>query len=186
MEHETLQPETETEKIAAPAEQTPAPETAAPDAGIHDAPPVKRGRGRPRKNPEAEPVTARAATKKTAAKKTTAKKTYTSDDITLMGKQLCGLHIMAAQMTGIPEIAIGEEESQLLAQSIVNVADQYDLAIDGKTGAALQLVLTAAMIYGPRVLAVRARAAQARAQAAGDVVNVPATVQPADLDPNPQ
>ena len=128
---------------------------------IDNAPPVKRGRGRPPKNASAstqkETVTGEAP-RRGRPPKSGSKKVYSADDISLMGKQLVGLHIMIAQISGMPEMAIAEQEGALLAQSIVNVADQYDLAIDGKTGAALQLAMTAAMIYGPRALAIRARA----------------------------
>lgn len=137
---------------------------------VDNAPPVKRGRGRPPKNPGAaspnkETPTGSAPRRGRPPKSD--KKVYSIDEIKLMGKQLTGLHIMVAQIGGLPELAISEQEGELLAQSIINVADQYDLAIDGKTGAALQLAMTAAMIYGPRALHIRARvAAQKQQQAA--------------------
>lgn len=136
---------------------TPPPET--PDT----EPPVRRRRGRPPKNPDAAlNKETPAAGAKRGPKPKAAKKVYTSSEIELMGKQLCGLHIMVAQISGMPEMAISDQESLILAQSIVNVADQYDLALDGKTGAALQLAMTAAMIYGPRALSIRARKMQAQ------------------------
>lgn len=130
-----------------------------------DAPPVRRRRGRPPKNPDAlgnkETPTGTAPKRGRPAK--TDKKVYSVDEIALMGKQLTGIHIMVAQIAQLPEMQISEQEGVLLAQSIINVADQYDLAIDGKTGAALQLAMTAAMIYGPRAMAIRSRAKQAQA-----------------------
>lgn len=133
-----------------------------------NAPPVKRGRGRPRKDASAAAGPTKETPSGTPPKRgrppKSDKKVYSVDEIALMGKQLVGLHIMVAQISGMGELAIGDQEGFLLAQSIVNVADQYDLAIDGKTGAALQLAMTAAMIYGPRALAIRARARQPNQQ----------------------
>lgn len=134
---------------------------------VDNAPPVKRGRGRPPKNaaaggPAKESPSGSAPRRGRPPKSD--KKVYSIDEIKLMGKQLVGLHVMVAQIGGIPELMIDEQSGELLAQSIINVADQYDLAIDGKTGAALQLAMTAAMIYGPRALAIRARMANQRQQ----------------------
>jgi hypothetical protein len=143
------------------------PEVAETAAPVDTAPPVKRGRGRPRKE-DAAPRTAETVTStgaKRGPKPKATKKAYTPDDIGVMGKQLCGLHLMVAQITGLPEMCISEQESVLLAQSVVNVADEYGLSLDGKTGAALQLFLTGAMIYGPRALAVRGRMMKARQDA---------------------
>lgn len=127
-----------------------------------EAAPKKR-RGRPPKNPQmiAEGVADDAAGVSSKPTKTRSKKAdYTAADIAVMGKQLVGIHIMLAQVTGIPEMQIANDEGVMLATSFVNIANQYDLAIDGKTGAAIQLFATAAMIYGPRALHVRARMKQ--------------------------
>jgi len=69
-------------------------------------------------------------------------------------------------VTGIPEIVIQEPEAVLLAQSVANVANEYGLEIDGKTGASVQLFMTVAMIYGPRFLQFRARQKAAQTQGA--------------------
>lgn len=123
--------------------------------------PPKKKRGRPvgsgKKTPEnieagaAGPTAAKAPGKR-------AKVSYDKETIALMGKQLVGLHLLAAMGTGIHEMQISEPEGYALAQGVVNVCEQYNLSIDGKTGAALQLAMTAGMIYGPRLLAVRKRA----------------------------
>ena len=132
----------------------------------------KKRRGRPPKNPDvqSESIPKGSATGAGTAKKKAASKTYTASDRVVMGKQLAGMHQMVAMMTGLPELAMSEEEGTMLADAIVNVAEQYDLAIDGKTGAALQLAMTAAMIYGPRALAIRARAQMAKQAAEQNVV----------------
>lgn len=71
-------------------------------------------------------------------------------DAQALGRQIQGIHILAAQITGIEEIILSEGESTELAKSVLSVCAEYDLSIDGKTGAALQLLATAAMLYIPR------------------------------------
>ncbi len=116
--------------------------------------PPKPRRGRPPKDPNA--VKTEKIGKDTGpAVKARRKATY---DPVLLAKQLQGLHLMAAQMTGLAEVQISSDESMMLANSVIGVSEQYDLSIDGKTGAAIQLLATAAMIYLPRVLAIKARA----------------------------
>ena len=110
-------------------------------------PPKKRGRGRP-------PGSTNKAKKEDGPKK---RKQSTKSDNEKMARQICGIHLVIAQITGIPEIALSENDGVALAESVNNVCDQYDLAIDGKTGALIQLAGTAAMIYGPRVFAFHAR-----------------------------
>ena len=154
----------ETEQIETPVPNGADTESSAIEPTVDDAPPVKRRRGRPPKDanaPQKESVGGAAPKRGRPAKSD--KKVYSLDEIALMGKQLVGLHMMVAQIGGLPELQLADQEGLLLAQSIINVADQYDLAIDGKTGAALQLAMTAAMIYAPRALAIRARARQQQA-----------------------
>lgn len=142
------------------------PETAAappvPPEPPSDTPPKKR-RGRPPKNPSliAEGVSGGSEGTSKPGRTSKAKRAaYTSSDIDAMGKQLVGIHLILVQLTGIPELQIVHDEGKALAQSVVNIAEQYDLEIDGKTGAAIQLFATAAMIYGPRAFAYRARVMQ--------------------------
>src|SRR5574337_178250 len=157
-------------------------ETDAPviDAGestpvIDDIPEApKRRRGRPpgstnKLKPEA--ISVDGATK---PKRGRPRKDAGPRDVNSLARQIFGLHTLAAMATGIPEATIGEQESVMLATALDSVADQYGLSLDGKTGAAIQLIATAAMIYAPRVVAVRARiAAQS---AAADAVNAARTV----------
>jgi hypothetical protein len=51
-----------------------------------------------------------------------------------------------------PSLAINEEESKLLAQSVVNLLDQYDIVPDDKTTALVGLIMACAQIYGPRAV----------------------------------
>lgn len=118
--------------------------------------PPKRKRGRP-SNIDKEKIEKGTTNNSSTSKPTKKKTVYTADSIQLMGKQLVGVHLIAAQVTGLAELQINDSEGVALAQGIVLVAEQYDLSIDGKTGAALQLFFTAAMIYGPRILMVNAK-----------------------------
>ena len=110
----------------------------------------KRGRGRPPKT-ENPP----AGDKPTPAKKTT--KRNTSNNVDVLSQQLVGMHMIMAGVTGLNELIITPQESTMLATSIISVAEEYNLALDGKTGAALQLFMTAAMVYAPRAIAVYKR-----------------------------
>jgi hypothetical protein len=143
-------------------EEKSAPEI--PEAAAPETDPPKKRRGRPPKNPQLQQETVTPGAKAKPGPK--AKKTiYGSDEIGIMGRQLVGVHQIVAMVTGIPEIVIQEPEANLLAQSVANVANEYGLEIDGKTGASIQLFMTVAMIYGPRFLQFRARSKQAQQNA---------------------
>lgn len=96
-----------------------------------------------------------------------------------LAKQVQGLHHLAALATGIPEFVLQPQEAEMLAQGISAVCDEYGLSLSGKTGAAVQLLAAAAMVYAPRVAIIGARIKQNReaanmkraAEAAGTVVD---------------
>lgn len=77
-----------------------------------------------------------------------------------IGNQLVGIHQLVAMFTGTPEMQISPEEGKALGEAVVGVCNEYGLSVDGKTGAAIQLFAACAMIYAPRVMAVRYRYAQ--------------------------
>lgn len=104
----------------------------------------KRGRGRP---PKTETVGSETVKKPV-------KRKPSANNVDNLSKQIEGLHIIAASMTGIKELIISSTESSMLASSIITVCDEYNLSIDGKTGAAMQLLATAAMIYAPRIISI--------------------------------
>lgn len=120
-------------------------------------PPKRRGRPPLNKDKVNAREKIEAGTSATSPKPTKRKTTIGGEAIALMGKQLVGLHLMAYQLTGLPECQITDGEGAALAQGIALVANEYDLSLDGKTGAALQLILTLGMVYGPRVLSVNAK-----------------------------
>jgi hypothetical protein len=73
-------------------------------------------------------------------------------DTDLLAKQLTGVHEIAAKVTGLPFIKLDQQEAKILADAIAGVAREYDLALDGKTGAMIQLLAAGAIVYGPRVI----------------------------------
>lgn len=116
-------------------------------------PPKKRGRGRP-------------ATGTNPRKSRPKKRPQASNiDSAKLGRQLVGIHLMCAQMTGIHEAQISESEGIALAESIVKICDEYGLAISGKTGATIQLLGTLAVVYVPRVISFEMRKGAAQKQA---------------------
>lgn len=117
--------------------------------------PKSRGRGRP---PGSGTKSTAEKPKKSAGKK--------AEDIDAFAKQLQGIHVMIAMVSGVKEMAIDAQEAKMLANGINAVAEEYGLEMDGKTGAAFQLLGAAALIYGPRALAVNARVRKEKKEAA--------------------
>lgn len=135
--------------------------TTSPELGSE---PVRRKRGRPRKDgTSGAPVSPAVSipqgsdTPKAKPGRKPKKVSISDADKTALGKQIVGLHLIASMTFGIPELVIQEQEGELLASAIVNVAEEYGLSLAGKTGAAIQLVGTAAMIYLPRYFAMQTR-----------------------------
>lgn len=100
----------------------------------------------------------RGRPKGSGAKSTTSKPTKTQAkkdaDAASLAKQIQGIHVMLSMFLQMPELAISDSESQMLAKSLNTVAEEYGLSLDGKTGATIQLLGAAAIIYVPRALAV--------------------------------
>ena len=82
-----------------------------------------------------------------------------------LAKQVEGLHSLMALAMGIPELQLQPAEAEMLGGAIAQVCDEYDFSLSGKTGALLQLLAAAAMVYAPRVIAVGARVKHAQAVA---------------------
>jgi hypothetical protein len=93
-----------------------------------------------------------------------------SIDIEALAKQLKGIHALAANLLPIrmPDgkmlLELSDTEATQLANAMNGMAKEYDLALDGKTGAAIQLFAAAAMIYGPRVYVIQKMRSTMRAQ----------------------
>lgn len=129
------------------------------DAIAENTPPKKR-RGRPPGSGKktAEEIEAGKEGVNKTEKPAKRKSSTNAEQRSIMARQLVGIHKLAAMATGLPELLITDDEGTLLAHAVANVCDEYGLSVDGKTGATLQLLGTAAMIYGPRALHVMQRA----------------------------
>ncbi len=139
------------------------PEIVAPVESEPQIEPPKKRRGRPPKNPELseEKIGADTGAKKRSYKKQTNDAPIDSANL---AKQIQGVHIAAATITGLRELVISEGESVMLAESLVAVSREYGLAISGKTGATIQLIAAAAMIYAPRFIVINERIKKSKAQ----------------------
>jgi hypothetical protein len=70
---------------------------------------------------------------------------------------LYSLHQMGAAILATPEIELDKDESRKLAEAIKDVAGYYALAFDPKKVAIANLLSVAGFVYGPRIIAWRAR-----------------------------
>ncbi len=138
--------------------------------------PPKRRRGRPtdierqlRESVGAAPSGDGTATG--GAKRGPKPKVKTVSDPAVLAKSLMGIHQLGAMLLQVPELQLSEDESKGLADAVTAVCEEYGLAIDGKTGAAMQLFGACAMVYGPRYFHFKMRIAKESAQR--EQANVP-------------
>ncbi len=177
-------PETKPEAQGAETAQ-PQLETAPAPAPQADTPP-KRRRGRPKgsKTKKAPPETAiPGSTGKKATPAPKAAKGAPRVDASSMGRQIVGLHLAAATITGIPELQLGDNEGEMLAGALQGIAEEYGLALDGKTGAAIQLAGVCAAIYLPRYVHLKRRIAAAQGLQASQPMQPPAAAPSAPPEP---
>jgi hypothetical protein len=137
-------------------------------ANENSAPRIKRGPGRPpgsrnKTNGEAtpepvNPVDPGASATPRRGRPPGSRKTITGEEINALAQQIQGLHIMAAMATGFPELQLTPNDAVLLANGILAVSKEYGMTISGKTAATLQLLGACAMVYVPRLIAVKQRA----------------------------
>lgn len=132
-----------------------APITPAP---VETTPPeIRRGPGRPRKDAPTSPSDAASAAAPRKPGRPRKSASLSSDDVLSLAKQVQGMHQLAALASGIPELIVDENEAVLLSGAIAKVSEEYGLSLTGKTGAMLQLLAAAGMIYAPRLVAVAKR-----------------------------
>lgn len=139
--------------------QNAAPVANAPEPTPHPPPPPeapKRGRGRPRKDGSVPPPET-PLTGDTPKRGRPPKRQAPEVDAPALAKQLMGLHMMGAVITGAPELQLTEAEAIGLAEAVAAIAREYNLSIDGKTGAAIQFIGACAVIYIPRLLKIKQR-----------------------------
>jgi hypothetical protein len=92
-------------------------------------------------------------------------------------KSLQGLHKGAAFLSGVPELALEPDEAKMMADALFGIFEEYEIEISTKAAAAVNLAGATMMVYGPRLVALRARRNNvARAKAA----KTAAAASPAD------
>lgn len=128
-------------------------------------PPKKRGRPKGSKNSSGD------APKKSQARM--------AQDTVELGRQIVGLHKLASMISGFPELEISDTEGAMLANGINSVCQEYGLSLNGKTGAAIQLLGAAGVIYIPRAFAIQKRINE-EAKKRGEVVDT----EMREVDPN--
>lgn len=83
-----------------------------------------------------------------SAKKSSARNNQAIDGLS---STLLLVHSTLATFTKVEEFEIDQQESDMLAGSIANVMEQFDIQPDPKIAAIVGLVGTAGLIYGPRI-----------------------------------
>jgi len=96
-------------------------------------------------------------------------------------------HAMLSGITKVPELALEESEATELASALNTVNNFYRVAVAEKTLAWLNLAMVGGMIYGTRLIAIRERRSNARAERAANrrafTPEAPAPVSPVpDVD----
>jgi hypothetical protein len=86
-------------------------------------------------------------------------------DIDALAANLRAIHELMALGTGIGIMRLDEKEAKGLATAVSNLAAQYDMVLDPRTVAWINLLGVAASIYGPRILMIKAAQSMARQQA---------------------
>ena len=131
---------------------------------VESVEPAKPRRGRP---PASEKVgdtgTPKTTAPRTRAPRKKAEPVNDHIDPGTLAKQLQGVHVMVAMLTQSPEMQLSEPESIELAKAVSGVCAEYNLSLNGKTGAMIQLLGAGAMVYLPRIMAIKQRKAQEQA-----------------------
>ena len=128
--------------------------------------PVKRGRGRPRKDGSA-PGSPRASGSGSASKKT-----KDNPDLSFLQGFLVTGHEFAAYKTGIQELRISQAEAKALTDASSELAGYYGVAISGQTSAWMNFMSAIGQVYGTRAIAIIANSkAQAKEQRQPPSVN---------------
>lgn len=103
-------------------------------------------------------------------------KTKVSSSVTGIEKTLVSLHLIAATLSGVPEIALEDAEASAIAEGIANVNEHYSIpGIDEGPASIVMLVGTLLAVYGKRWLILRnkkAKPAKRSAETAPDESNV--------------
>ncbi len=89
-------------------------------------------------------------------KKARSKKSFDVDGVESL---LLSIHLSLSALTGVRELAIDVSEAKALAGAAANVARHYDMPeLPQKMIDWANLIIACAVVYGPRVVAIKARA----------------------------
>ena len=134
-------------------------------AGTPDAPYGFKEDGTPYKRKPSKGGTRKATTKK--------------GDIVGFEKTLLSLHGMAAGFFKAQQWRLGEDEAKEISRAIVEVQEQYEVNLDPKTQAWINLLFILAAAYGPRMYVTLEMAKQAKKKEPEKPQNKPASAPPA-------
>jgi len=81
-----------------------------------------------------------------------------------LSRTLLMLHLGIAGATKTPEMALSQDEADVLANASVNVLEQFDIRPDPKVEAIVGLIIAAGTVYGPRAYLIRQRMAKENAE----------------------
>jgi hypothetical protein len=79
-------------------------------------------------------------------------------------RSLQGLHKGAAFVFSEPDLELGDGEAKMVADALFDIFGEYDIVINTKLAAAVNLAGAGLLVYGPRMAKMRAKGAAARAQ----------------------
>lgn len=147
-----------------------------------EIPPEPKRRGRPPKERPADDgaagATATGPSEKPKPKgrpKGKRKEKTSPEELDALAHSLFGIHAVMAQALSIPELMLDAQGARTLAAGVSRMQEEFGFEVSGRTGAVLAFLGAAAMVYVPRVIAIKARVAtqkaserQARAEEAID------------------
>ncbi len=111
---------------------------------------------------EAEFVTTEEIKRGEAKRKTRSKKQRREEkkeriDLEGVKLQLLNFHFTLVAITGIEELMITEKEAELLATALVNFVEEFGIYFTSKVAVVVNLVVTIASIYAPRMIMIKER-----------------------------
>lgn len=106
-----------------------------------------------------EPVTEPKRQRKPRRPKGAAKK-GTDLAVEAWTEKVVGLHMLAAKLAGTDVLVIDNHQARALTEAVLDVVQHYDLHVDPKLMAWINLGSIAAMIYTPKIMAITVQRAE--------------------------
>jgi hypothetical protein len=129
-------------------------------------PPKRRGRppGSKNRSREESTLTEASPVDGVSAKRGRPRKVHFEIDQAALARQIKGTHGLVAFATGMPELMLGDDESNQLAVAFVNFAREFDFEPNPKVMAGLELAGVMGFVYIPRVIKIAGRLKKQRQQ----------------------